>query len=100
MSKITSFLWFDTPAEEAQNFDVLIFKNSRAGHISRSPVAPPGSGGGVMSVRFEIEGQHFTAVNGGPTYKFTAAICLLVDSQSQEERDELTQARPLRLAYG
>ncbi|HXJ89031.1 MAG TPA: VOC family protein [Candidatus Binatia bacterium] len=88
MSKITPFLWYDTQAEAAMNFYISIFKNSKAGHIARSPAAPPGSNG-VMSVSFELEGQHFMALNGGSTYQFTSAISLYVDCETQEEVDEL-----------
>ena len=88
MPTITPFLWYDTQAEEAMNFYVSIFKNSKAGHIARSPAAPPGSNG-VMSVSFDLEGQHFMALNGGPTYQFTPAISLYVDCETQEEVDEL-----------
>ena len=82
MQKITPFLWFDTQAEEAMNFYVSIFKNSKAGRITRS-------GSSVMSVTFELEGQHFMALNGGPTFHFTPAISLFVDCETQEEVDEL-----------
>jgi len=82
MPKITPFLWFDTQAEEAMNFYVSTFKNSKAGRITRSR-------GSVMSVAFELEGQHFIALNGGPTYQFTPAISLFVDCETQEEVDDL-----------
>jgi predicted 3-demethylubiquinone-9 3-methyltransferase (glyoxalase superfamily) len=82
MQKITPFLWFDTQAEEAMNFYVSIFKNSKAGRITRS-------GNSVMSVTFELEGQHFIALNGGSTFHFTPAISLFVDCETQEEVDEL-----------
>lgn len=88
MPKITPFLWYDRQAEEAMNLYVSIFKNSKAGRVSRSPAAPPGANG-VMSVAFEIEGQHFMALNGGPTFKFTPAISLFVDCETQEEVDDL-----------
>ena len=82
MPKITPFLWFDTQAEEAMNFYVSIFKNAKAGRINSS-------GGKVMSVTFELEGQRFMALNGGPTFHFTPAISLFVDCQTQEEVDDL-----------
>lgn len=82
MPKITPFLWFDTQAEEAMNFYVSTFKNSKAGRIARA-------GGKVMSVTFELEGQHFIALNGGPMFQFTPAISLYVDCQTQEEVDDL-----------
>lgn len=88
MPKITPFLWYDTQAEEAMNLYTSIFKNSKAGRITRSPAAPPGSNG-VMSVSFEIEGQHFIALNGGPAHKFTPAISLFVDCEAQQEVDDL-----------
>lgn len=88
MPRITPFLWYDTQAEEAMNSYTSIFKNSKPGRIGRSPGAPPGSKG-VMSVTFEIEGQHFMALNGGPAHKFTPAISLFVDCETQEEVDEL-----------
>jgi len=82
MQKITPFLWFDTQAEEAMNFYVSIFKNSKAGRITRSR-------GAVMAVTFELEGQPFMALNGGPTYHFTPAISFFVDCETQEEVDDL-----------
>ena len=82
MPKITPFLWFDTQAEEAMNFYVSIFKNTKAGRIMRAA-------GRVMSVSFELEGQSFIALNGGPTYQFTPAISLFVDCETQEEVDDL-----------
>lgn len=88
MPKITPFLWYNTQAEEAMNLYVAIFKNSRAGHIGRSPAAPPGANG-VMSVTFEIEGQRFMALNGGPAHPFTPAISLFVDCETQQEVDDL-----------
>jgi predicted 3-demethylubiquinone-9 3-methyltransferase (glyoxalase superfamily) len=88
MPKITPFLWYNTQAEEAMNLYTSIFKNSKAGRITRSPAAPPGSNG-VMSVTFELEGQHFMALNGGPAYPFTPAISLFVDCENQAEVDEL-----------
>ncbi len=84
MNKITPFLWFDTQAEEAMNFYVSIFKNSKVGSISRA-----GDNGPVFSVTFELEGQEFFALNGGPEYSFTPAISLFVNCNSQEEVDEL-----------
>jgi len=88
MPKITPFLWYNTQAEEAMNLYCSIFKSSKPGHIARSPAAPPGSNG-VMSVTFELEGQHFMALNGGPAHPFTPAISLFVDCQSQDEVDDL-----------
>lgn len=88
MPKITPFLWYNNQAEEAMNLYVSIFRNSKPGRITRSPAAPPGSNG-VMSVSFELEGQPFMALNGGPTYQFTPAISMFVDCQTQDEVDEL-----------
>lgn len=83
MKKITPFLWFDTRAEEAMNFYVSIFKNSKILSVS------PGPNGRAMSVSFELEGQEFMAFNAGPEFKFTEAISLFVDCKTQEEVDEL-----------
>jgi len=89
MQKITPFLWFDDKAEEAANFYISIFKNSKMGRITRYGEAGPGPKGTAMSVTFQLEGQEFFALNGGPHYKFTPAISLFVDCKSQEEVDEL-----------
>ncbi len=82
MNKITPFLWFDGQAEEAMNFYLSIFKNSRALSVT------PGPNGVAMMVSFELEGQRFMALNAGPMYKFTEAISLFVDCQTQAEVDE------------
>jgi predicted 3-demethylubiquinone-9 3-methyltransferase (glyoxalase superfamily) len=87
--KITPFLWFDNQAEEAANFYVSIFKNSKIGTISRYGEAGPGPKGSVMVVSLEIAGQRFLALNGGPTFKFTEAVSFMVDCKSQQEVDEL-----------
>jgi predicted 3-demethylubiquinone-9 3-methyltransferase (glyoxalase superfamily) len=84
MKKITPFLWFDTQAEEAMNFYVSIFKNSKVGSIQRA-----GSDGPVLSVTFQLEGQEFMALNAGPQFKFNEAISFFVDCKTQEEVDEL-----------
>jgi predicted 3-demethylubiquinone-9 3-methyltransferase (glyoxalase superfamily) len=89
MQKITPFLWFDNQAEEAMNFYVSIFKNSKAGRVTRYGDAGPGPKGSVMSVTFQLEGQQFMALNGGPMFQFTPAISLFVDCETQEEVDEL-----------
>jgi predicted 3-demethylubiquinone-9 3-methyltransferase (glyoxalase superfamily) len=86
--KITPFLWFDTEAEEAANFYVSIFKNSKILSISRYGDAGPRPKGSAMTVAFELEGQKFIALNGGPQYKFTEAISLSVECKTQEEVDE------------
>jgi predicted 3-demethylubiquinone-9 3-methyltransferase (glyoxalase superfamily) len=87
--KITPFLWFDKQAEEAANLYVSVFKNSRVTGINRYGEAGPGPAGTAMTVSFELEGQEFTALNGGPEYKFTEAISFFVNCESQEEVDEL-----------
>lgn len=89
MPKITPFLWFDNNAEEAIQFYTSIFKNSKVGSISRYGDAGPGPKGSVMSATFEIEGQPFMALNGGPHFKFTEAISLFVSVDTQQEVDEL-----------
>jgi len=91
MQKITPFLWFDDKAEEAANFYVSVFKDSKIETVSRYGDAGPGPKGSVMIVQFQLEGQRFTALNGGPIFHFTQAISLLVDCQTQEEVDDLWQ---------
>jgi predicted 3-demethylubiquinone-9 3-methyltransferase (glyoxalase superfamily) len=88
MQKITPFLWFDDQAEEAMNFYTTIFKNSRIGTVSRYGEGGPGKKGTVMSGTFQLEGQEFMALNGGPVFKFTPAISLFVNCQTQAEVDE------------
>jgi predicted 3-demethylubiquinone-9 3-methyltransferase (glyoxalase superfamily) len=85
MQKITPFLWFDNHAEEAANFYVSIFKNSRVLSIM------PGPNGKAMGVSFELDGQEFKALNGGPQFKFTEAISMFVNCETQAEVDELWQ---------
>jgi len=87
--KITPFLWFDGKAEEAMNFYVSVFKNSRVVSVTRYGEAGPGPKGTVMSAIFRLEGQQFYALNGGPQFKFSPAISLFVDCQTQQEVDEL-----------
>jgi predicted 3-demethylubiquinone-9 3-methyltransferase (glyoxalase superfamily) len=89
MQKITPFLWFDGNAEEAANFYISIFKNSKLGKISRYGDAGPGPKGTAMSVTFQIEGQEFFALNGGPQFKFTPAISFFVNCETQQEVDDL-----------
>jgi predicted 3-demethylubiquinone-9 3-methyltransferase (glyoxalase superfamily) len=93
LQKIIPNLWFDNQAEEAANFYVSIFKNSKIGDITRyGEAAAEISGkpkGSVMTITFQIEGQEFTALNGGPQFKFTEAISLLVNCETQQEVDEL-----------
>jgi predicted 3-demethylubiquinone-9 3-methyltransferase (glyoxalase superfamily) len=89
MQKIVPFLWFDGKAEEAMNFYVSIFKNSRVGRVWRYGDAGPGPKGSVMSCTFTLDGQEFFALNGGAQYKFTPAISLFVNCETQAEVDEL-----------
>jgi predicted 3-demethylubiquinone-9 3-methyltransferase (glyoxalase superfamily) len=89
MQKITPFLWFDGKAEEAMSFYTSIFKNSKALGIRRYGEAGPGPKGSVMSAQFELEGQEFIALNGGPHFTFTPAISFFVNCETQEEVDEL-----------
>jgi predicted 3-demethylubiquinone-9 3-methyltransferase (glyoxalase superfamily) len=89
VQKITPFLWFNDQAEEAVNFYISLFKNSRIVSLSRYGDAGPGPKGSVMSVTFELEGQPFYALNGGPHFSFTPAISLFVNCESQAEVDEL-----------
>ncbi len=89
MQKIRPFLWLDNQAEEAMNFYVSIFKNSKVGKVSRYGDAGPGLKGTVMSATFQLEGQEFIALNGGPVFHFTEAISFFVDCKTQEEVDEL-----------
>ena len=89
MQKITPFLWFDNQAEEAMHFYVSIFRNSKVGQVTRYGDAGPGPKGTVMSATFQLEGQDFMALNGGPHFHFTPAISLFVNCQTQEEVDEL-----------
>lgn len=89
MQKITPFLWFDSQTEEAANFYVSIFKNSKILGVSRFGEAGPGSAGSVLTVTFELDGQELTALNGGPHFTFSEAISLHVDCESQQEVDEL-----------
>jgi predicted 3-demethylubiquinone-9 3-methyltransferase (glyoxalase superfamily) len=89
MQKITPFLWFDTQAEEAAKFYTSIFKNSKITIVHRMGEETPGPVNNVVIVTFQLEGQDFTALNGGPMYKFTPAISLYVDCQTQAEIDFL-----------
>jgi predicted 3-demethylubiquinone-9 3-methyltransferase (glyoxalase superfamily) len=89
MQKITTFLWFDDNAEEAMNFYVSIFKNSKVLNVSRYPGGAPGIPGKVITGTFQLEGQNFMALNGGPQFKFTEAVSLFVSCENQAEVDEL-----------
>ncbi|AXK34818.1 VOC family protein [Streptomyces armeniacus] len=89
MQKITTYLWFDDQAEEAARHYTSIFDNSRILEIQRYGEAGPGEPGAVMIVTFELAGQRFIALNGGPQFPFTEAVSLYVDCESQEEVDDL-----------
>ena len=89
MQKITPFLWFDASAEEAVNFYVSIFPDSRVVSMSRYGEGGPGPKGQVMSATFELAGQRFMALNGGPRFTFTEAISLFVNVETQAELDDL-----------
>jgi predicted 3-demethylubiquinone-9 3-methyltransferase (glyoxalase superfamily) len=85
--KITPFLWFDTQAEEAARFYTSLFPNSAIGHVGHYGEAGPGTPGSVMTVDFELDGQSFIALNGGPQYSFTEAISFQVGCETQDEVD-------------
>ncbi len=89
MQKITTFLWFNNNAEEAINFYISIFPNSRLLSATRNGDNGPGPKGSILIATFELEGQQFMALNGGPMFQFTEAISLYVSCQSQEEVDSL-----------
>jgi len=87
IQKISPFLWFDHQAEEAVRFYTSIFPNSGVTAITHYPDGAPGPKGSVMTVAFELDGQQFTALNGGPQFKFTEAISLVVNCETQQEVD-------------
>jgi predicted 3-demethylubiquinone-9 3-methyltransferase (glyoxalase superfamily) len=87
MQKITPFLWFDGKAEEAMNFYISIFKNSKVVSVARYGEAGPGPKGTVMTAKFELNGQEFVALNGGPQFTFTEAISFVVNCETQQEVD-------------
>ena len=87
IQKITPFLWFDHQAEEAAHFYTSIFPNSKIVKLVRYGAAGPGPAGSVMTVEFQLDGQNFVALNGGPIFKFTEAISFFVNCQSQDEVD-------------
>lgn len=89
MQKITPFLWFDGKAEEAMNFYVSIFKKSKIGRVTRYEEAGLGAKGAVMSATFQLEGQEFMALNGGPEFTFSPAKSFFVSCETQAELDEL-----------
>ena len=88
MQKITPFLWFDNTAEQAVNFYLSIFKDSKILSVTRYGEAGPGPAGTVLTISFQLEGQEFVALNGGPQFPFTEAISLSVNADTQEEVDE------------
>ena len=88
MQKITPCLWFDTEGEEAANFYTSVFKNSRILNVSRYGEAGPRPAGTVMTVDFELDGQEFVALNGGPEFTFNEAVSFQVNCTTQEEVDE------------
>jgi predicted 3-demethylubiquinone-9 3-methyltransferase (glyoxalase superfamily) len=96
MQKITPFLWFDGKAEEAANFYVSIFKNSKVLSVHRYGEGGPGPKGTVMSVTFQLNGQEFYALNGGPQFTFTPAVSFFVSCETQPEVDELWE----KLSHG
>ena len=89
MQKITPFLWFDSQAEEAAKYYVSVFREGRILQVARFGDAGPGPKGAMMTVSFELYGQQFTALNGGPQFPFTEAISLVVSCPTQEEIDRL-----------
>ena len=88
MPKITPFLWFENQAEEAATFYVSVFKNSKITRVTRYGDAGPKPKGTVMTVDFELDGQEFTALNGGPEFKFNEAVSFTVNCKTQQEVDE------------
>ena len=89
LQKITPFLWFDHEAEEAAGFYTSLFENSSIEAVSRYGESGPGPKGSAMTVSFQLAGQKFMALNGGPIYKFTEAISFMVNCENQQEIDEL-----------
>ena len=87
MQKVMTYLWFDTEAEEAARFYTSIFENSKITHVQRYGDAGPGPAGSAMTVDFELDGQRFIALNGGPHFRFTEAISLYIDCADQSEVD-------------
>ena len=85
--RITPFLWFNNQAEEAVKFYTSIFKNSKAGEVTRYPEGTPGPAGTVMTAPFQLDGQEFVALNGGPLFPFTEAVSFVVNCETQEEID-------------
>jgi predicted 3-demethylubiquinone-9 3-methyltransferase (glyoxalase superfamily) len=92
MQSIHPFLWFDSQAEEAANFYVALFPNSRVTDIVRCGPAGPGPEGSVLTVSFELNGQSFVALNGGPMYRFNEAVSFVIPCETQEEVDRYWDA--------
>jgi predicted 3-demethylubiquinone-9 3-methyltransferase (glyoxalase superfamily) len=88
MNKITPFLWFDNNAEEAMNFYTSVFKHSKVGKVTRYLEGTPVPAGTFMTGTFEIEGQEFVVLNGGPNFKFNESISFVVNCENQQEVDE------------
>jgi len=91
MQKITPFLWFDGKAEEAARFYTSVFKNSKLLSVSRYGEGGPGPQGSVMTVAFELDGEKFVALNGGPNYTFSPAVSFVVNCETQQEVDHYWQ---------
>jgi predicted 3-demethylubiquinone-9 3-methyltransferase (glyoxalase superfamily) len=89
VQKITPCLWFDDQAEEAARFYTSIFKNSKMGAVTHYGEGAPRPKGSVLTVRFELDGQEFLALNGGPLFKFTEAVSFIVNCETQEELDRM-----------
>lgn len=85
--KIKTFLWFDGQAEEAARFYTSIFRNGKVGAVARYPQGSPGPAGSVMTVEFELDGQPFVALNGGPQFKFNESVSFAIECDTQEEID-------------
>jgi predicted 3-demethylubiquinone-9 3-methyltransferase (glyoxalase superfamily) len=92
MQKIVTYLWFDNRAEEAANFYASLFEDSKITDVTRYGEAGPGEPGSVMVVNFQLAGQDFIALNGGPQFRFTEAVSLFVNCETQEEVDRLWAA--------
>jgi predicted 3-demethylubiquinone-9 3-methyltransferase (glyoxalase superfamily) len=92
MPKLSPFLWFDSQAEDAANFYVSLFPNSKITHTVRYGEAGPGPKGSVMTVAFELDGKPFTGINGGPHYTFSEAVSFVIDCRDQAEVDRYWEA--------
>jgi predicted 3-demethylubiquinone-9 3-methyltransferase (glyoxalase superfamily) len=92
MQKITPFLWYDGQAEEAARFYIALFPNSRILNVTRYSEAGPGPAGSVLTVAFQLNGQEFVALNGGPLFKFTEAVSFVINCETQQEMDKYWEA--------